>query len=301
MKGEVNLLGWVCPTRLTRAGKGSTAGAGAVGWAAAAMKLIFTHIPKCAGNSVVESVRAAGCFRQEAYYYAASAELATHDIHWEAGREEFLRQLLRHQQFMLQYFLREGADFVYGHLPYSPLAQDYFREHRWVTVVREPWSRFRSQMVYLAVRYRAEMAAVHGVPEGPEQLRRLVEILYADEAIRWKSAHALGLQLGGLGYDVQPTVDPAAMTANALVSLERYALIGETESLGAFYDELEVLLGTRLERREDNRLATLHPETEALAFARAFFEEGNRRAEIEEWLSEDRRIYEACRARAAGK
>lgn len=260
------------------------------------MKLIFTHIPKCAGNSISEGILATGMFPKVEYYYAASAEQAVHEIHWQVSSREHQEHTLRYQQFLIQYFMREGADFIYGHLPFSPLAKNFFPDYHWITCLREPVSRFISHLVYLATRYRKDYANRYGLTDGPLLLREIVENIFNDPDHRDKAVNVTALQIGGLGYKVKPDIDN--VLSNAIESLKHFSLIGFTEEIDRFFDQLESLIGAPLKRSHGNKVEALSENSTEIKLAREFFDQ-TKRNEIRAMLKTEIRIYEAAREMTA--
>jgi hypothetical protein len=191
-----------------------------------APKICFIHVPKCGGSSVARGIA-------ESYSYSERLIVPNWRISLRASQTAATllgRSMMDVRETVLAYKLAEArAKFVTGHIACRPTTREAF-EHEWrfVTVLRDPVSRWISEFVYNT--YGAQAWARNTLPLdeyveapiGAATARRYIEYFST-----WRPGEA---------------VEPHHID-NAVANLKRFAAIGVLEGLQAFAATLERILG----------------------------------------------------------
>jgi len=210
---------------------------------------VFHHVPKCAGVSVYSSL--AHCYwpnkvrpviPRPSYTAARATEImGTHFTDLGAENTHFFDSVQLFRQYMLLYNLEAGASFSGGHVHYSPRIHDRFRNtHLFVTVLREPVSRFLSQYFY------SSKSASHDRID--MTLEQAVETL----GPKWGAAQVA--YFADVGANLSST--PTEAVARAKTNLARLDVVGLVENLPAFARSLGRALETPLFLQHANRSPT---------------------------------------------
>jgi hypothetical protein len=210
---------------------------------------VFHHVPKCAGVSVYNSL--AHCYwpnkvrpiiPRPSYTAARATEIiGTHFKNLGTENTIFFDSVQLFRQCMLLYNLEAGASFSGGHVHYSPGIHDRFRDtHLFVTVLREPTSRFLSHYFY------SSKSASH------DRIDMTLEEAVETLGPKWGASQVA--YFAGAGANLRPT--PAEAVVRAKVNLARLDVVGLVENLPAFVRGLEHALKTPLFLQHANRSPT---------------------------------------------
>lgn len=193
-------------------------------------KVVFIHIPKCAGTSVGQAV--AGTvhrFSRHNLNYRAAFEAAQSapgpDI-LQTG----LRDDLGHLQYMLSYQLAQNYRFVGGHYPVGQeVLSRYAAHYHFVTVLRDPIARWKSDFAFqhsggpsVEGDFQAVMASGMGLVMGT----------------------MMSAMLAGR-YPTNPQ-DAMAISADAARNLQRFSVVGRVEDLVQFRIDFREKIGGNL-------------------------------------------------------
>lgn len=252
------------------------------------MKLVFVHIPKCCGRTFIEAIKAQCEFQNIGYYYGSAASKATWDIHWQADRMTHRKELLRNEQFLVQYFLRRQCDFVYGHIPFSPLAHDHYRGiYNWITILRDPVDRFISNVIYVSL--VMGKGGISAVENGDRDPRDLIYRILSDEEHCKLIAQSMTIQLGGLSYDLRIDIDSALETAKT--SLGNFDIVGFQDDIPSFVSRFENKFQTKLEMAPKHQLSSFITDNDKVDQLKECFTEEIIR-KIKFWSERDIELYD---------
>jgi len=210
---------------------------------------VFHHVPKCAGVSVYNGL--AYCYlpnkvrpvipRPSHNAARATEIMGTHFTDLETDSDLFFNSVQLFRQYMLLYNLEAGASLSGGHVYYSPRIHDKFRDtHLFVTVLREPTSRFISQYFYSSKSRSHDRIDL--------SLEEAVETL----GPKWGVAQVA--YFADAGANLKPS--PATALERAKENLSRLDVVGLVEDLPAFAREIGHSLETPLFLQHSNRSPT---------------------------------------------
>jgi hypothetical protein len=197
----------------------------------------FIHAPKCGGTSVGSALRARYIYSQATISLEESAALQV--LLWPkaTGLERFYREF-EIRDMMMARLVMKGVRCISAHARYNPnLRAAEARPRRYVTVLREPVSRFLSHYLYVRRRHpvSVEGDTIDAFLES-EQARR-----YGSEYLFYFAGR---YQAGELDVD--------ALIRSACVNLEGFDLVGDTARMDDFRQRVEQLLGVRLLKLQRN-------------------------------------------------
>lgn len=207
--------------------------------------VVLHHVPKCAGVSVYNGL--AYCYwpnkvrpivPRPSYTAARATEImGTHFTDLGAD-PTFFDSVQLFRQYMLLYNLEAGASFSGGHVYYSPRIHDRFRDtHLFVTVLREPTSRFLSHYFYSSKSTSHDRIDL--------SLEQAVETL----GPKWGVTQVA--YFADAGANLKPT--SAAALERAKQNVARLDVVGLVEDLPAFAREVGRSLETPLFLQHANR------------------------------------------------
>lgn len=234
----------------------------------------FIHAPKCGGTSVGSALRARYLYSQATISLKESTALQR--LLWPeaTGLERFYREF-EIRDMMMARLVMKGVRCISAHARYNPalrLAEKQTR--RYVTVLRDPVSRFVSHYLYLK---RRHPKSVDG-----DSLEAFLE---SEQARRFGSEYLF--YFAGRYQVGEPDVGGLVRTACA--NLESFDVVGDTARMDAFRKDVERVLGVRLLKLQRNKRPV---------GSRPGFSEAQLRR-VREICAPDLAIYEhAMRARA---
>lgn len=191
----------------------------------------FIHAPKCGGTSVGSALRARYIYSQATISLEEST--AMRRLLWpEAeGLERFYREFEVRDMMMAQLVAR-GVRCISAHARYNPvLRRTETPQRRYLTLLREPVSRFVSHYLYLTRRHP-------GSVEGGS----LEEFLASEQALRFGSEYLF--YFAGRYQVDEP--DVGGLVRDACTHLDSFDLVGDTARMDQFRKGVERVLGVRL-------------------------------------------------------
>ena len=197
----------------------------------------FIHAPKCGGTSVGSALRVRYLYSQATVSLKESAALQA--LLWPeaTGIERFYREFEIRDQMMARLVMR-GVRCISAHARYNPaLRAAERRPRRYVTVLREPVSRFVSHYLYVK-RHHPDSV------EGSE----IESFLESEQARRFGSEYLF--YFAGR-YQVGET-EVGGLVRTACENLDSFDVVGDTAKMDAFRESVERTLGVRLLRLQRN-------------------------------------------------
>jgi hypothetical protein len=125
------------------------------GWKDPRQRVVFLHVPKCGGTSLASAIVDRIPGKTWHLHAQASAEAAGL---WSPGAKASSAtgdyEVLRFREMLLLYGLSDpNVQYADGHFPFSETAMKGYPEAAWMTLLREPVSRWQSH--YFFDRYKA--------------------------------------------------------------------------------------------------------------------------------------------------
>lgn len=202
--------------------------------------LCYVHLPKCGGQSLVSALRqiyrgvphrstnmGAAITAFNMTYGGDIGDTREREIEWN-----------RYRQSLLILYLETGIPLVYGHHPCGKDILDTFSStYAFITVLREPVSRFISNYVYDRTGPRKEYFPSELNPE-----KELEKYLESEEA-RWMA----NTQVAMLGGYIKSDHSFEKSLDEAMKNLTQYTAVGFTEELEKFGTKLQDRLGRELQ------------------------------------------------------
>ena len=201
--------------------------------------VVFHHVPKCGGTSVGRALRKKYLLSQagispESSFKAMEAFTGSRD------RDALLIDVLDFRQQMLLYHLFEGVHCVSAHVGFNPAAYERFHpKYRFVTILREPVSRFLSHYTWSYGKPQA-----HGRIEEP-----FSEFLKTERARRLGATYVEYF----CGLSKSADIRSAEAIDAAVANLGRFDVVGRLDDLQAFESKLEQALDLRLRIGHENK------------------------------------------------
>ena len=207
--------------------------------AAVRPRLVFIHIPKCAGTAAARAMRRA--------YFPVHRELLSRlrgrlgygyesirvEASYEAARSLGLNLPEFHAALLFYAMGLPKNGLIAGHVPFSRAAADAFSdEWQFITVLREPVSRFMSEYFYNRFKTSSRYFKVE------EELEAYLDTADA----RRTSTQMINFLTGRADEYATPT--ESEMDA-ALANLRRFAVVGFFEDLDRFADDMAARFGRR--------------------------------------------------------
>ena len=197
----------------------------------------FIHAPKCGGTSVGSALRVRYLHSQATVSLRESAALQA--LLWPeaTGVERFYREFEIRDLMMARLVMR-GVRCISAHARYNPtLRAAERRPRRYVTVLREPVSRFVSHYLYVK-RHHPDSV------EGSE----IESFLESEQARRFGSEYLF--YFAGR-YQVGET-EIGGLVRTACENLDGFDVVGDTAKMDAFRESVERTLGVRLLKLQRN-------------------------------------------------
>jgi hypothetical protein len=209
-------------------------------------RLVFIHIPKCAGSAVRGAIRRtyfpvhhellSRLRRQPGYAYDSIRLEAAHDTAQALG----LNLPAFHTALLFYAMSLPKNGFVAGHVPFSRAAADAFASQwQFITILREPISRFLSEYFY----NRFKESHYFRIDDDLER--------YLDTADARRTATQFTNFLTGR-HDEYAMPTEADVTA-AVGNLERFAVVGFQDDMEGFAAAMAARFGRRPKVPHTNR------------------------------------------------
>ena len=208
-------------------------------------RVVFHHVPKCGGTSVGRALRRRYLMSQ-ATVVPESSFRAFEAFTGRTDREEMLVDVLDLREQMLLYLLYEDVRCVSLHVRFSQAAWERFHEtYRFVTILREPVSRFLSHYYW-----SYDRPGAHARIEEP-----LEAFLETDRARRLGATYSEYFS----GLPKEADIAGEAAVAAAIANLRRFDVVGDLRDTAAFAEDIEEELGVRLRIGHENKRGGARP------------------------------------------
>lgn len=253
-------------------------------------RLVFVHMPKCGGTSVLEAVgERIPAHRRVQVDFGAMVRAGLRTVDARLLGTGF-RDDLTCARYLLCYHLERGATYVAGHLPVSEaVVAHYDPEVRFVTLLRDPVERWKS--AYLFIKRLPD-------PLGINQPSIDFQGAPADEFARVMES-GMGLLMGSVMTSLLAGAYPRdrdhalELAESARRVLDGFSVVGRLDDLDAFEAELARLMGTGLRIARTNVTRGLYRENaDAWGELRRFLDRDDVTAAVADLCAPDRRVYD---------
>jgi hypothetical protein len=205
---------------------------------ATGQRVVFHHIPKCGGTSVGRALRMRYLLSQATVHpqhtFAAAKDLSGSD-----SLATILPRTYELRQELLLYLLHGDVRYIVGHIPFSEVAFERFRQqYRFITILRDPLERFVSH------HFHSHKRDDYSRIELP-----LDEFIETDDARRLGATYVA--YLSGRPWGADSTSDDAISAACA--HIEQFHCVGFVDDMENFARRLQGVLGVRLRIGHENR------------------------------------------------
>ena len=239
-------------------------------------RVVFHHVPKCAGTSISRALRVRYALSQASIAAPATADV----VNRQYGATDFsdlehYNRIRRFRVELLHYLMWKDTYFIGGHVPFNQVAYEHLgKGYRFITVLRDPVERFISEYFYN--RGRAHQARID---------TDLAEYLESPLAQR----NALKFCEYFAGHRDLDLSDPETLKEAAKANLHAFDVIGFTDTMDVFAQQVRQALNIRITFGEENKSTRSKAEvtrevTPAL------------RERIEALCQHDREIYDFARS-----
>ena len=254
-------------------------------------KLVFMHMPKCAGTSVQNAFRRE--LKSDPSTFKMKALRASFPAISDIKNEcEFYAESGRYQEFLLLYYLHRGAPFISGHYPISRVTLDEFGDtYKFVTLLRDPVDRFISQYTYDKMLELESSSFAENQRTQDERKADLQQYLRSWRA--WFVSHIYTWMFGG--HRFTNDLGSADVRRVAKKNLQEFDIVGFTNALPTFLGQIEKLFGFRLEIRRDNttQSASSRVSVDLKTYLDLFTEDMRR--QVAELCRDDCEVYDFAR------
>ena len=255
----------------------------------------FIHIPKCGGMSLNAAFTALLGAERCKIYYGNEEQKALWQVRWDRSEWDFQGEYLDFRQCLLQTYLLRGYAYIGGHLPYSPLAENYYKERcDFITLLRDPVQRYQSHLIHLVFQKGKYSPGQYnsGIADPLEEIRSYHENRDFAEVM----ANQISLALGGLGYRCKPEIENRE--GQAIEALRHLRVVGFTDEMDTFAGRLRDQYGPDLviPRINETRGVLTNPEL-AQRIDRYF---DSIRDEVRELCRIDQAVFDEARRAYAG-
>ena len=213
-------------------------------------KIVFTHIPKCAGTSVGHAIgRTVHPFSRHTLNYRA-ANAAGQMLADRKVTTSGLGDDLPYLQFLLCYHLNRGFRYIGGHYPVSKqVLQTYGDQYRFVTLLRDPVERWKSEFIF--------QSGLRGHNETASTMSLEDEF---DEVISSNLGLLMGTMMNSMLTSQYPaTPDEAANLVNAAnETLALYSVVGTIDKMDAFQADFMLAANVRIKVPRKNQSVDLY-------------------------------------------
>lgn len=239
-------------------------------------RVIFHHVPKCAGTSVSRAMRLRYFLSQESIAAPVSAGV----INRQYGETDFsnlthYNRIRRFRVELLHYLMWKDVYFIGGHVPFNRIAYDHLGSgYRLITVLRDPVERYLSEYFY---------------NKGRNHQSRIDDDLeaYIESPLGQRNALKFCEYFSGRA-EFDPA-DSESLKESAKQNLKCFEVIGFTDSMDAFEVDVRRSLGVRVSfGRENQRVQSSNDIKQQVTPAI--------RDRIEALCRHDREIYDFAKA-----
>jgi hypothetical protein len=203
-------------------------------------RVVFHHVPKCGGTSVGRSLRKRYLLSQ-ATVTPESSFRAFEAFTGRSDREQMLVDVLDLREQMMLYLLFEDIRCVSLHVRFSSVAYDLFsHKYRFVTILREPVSRFISH-------YYWSYDKPHAHARIEEPLEAFLDTPRAKQLGSTYSEYYSGLPKN-TDFSRQHAVNAA------IENLKKFDVVGHLDNLAQFESDVRKVLRVKLRIGHENKM-----------------------------------------------
>lgn len=213
----------------------------------------YVHIPKCAGNSVLQAILSASETKSAKVLDSVAIYKSVRQLGDFSNDFSFEEKLLAAKQNLLSFYLEQGHGTISGHFVFSPLCQRaYGHRTNFFTTLREPIKRLKSHIAYLI--FAHPRTCLEDYENGKVDLGEEVERIVNSSLGEWLGRTQV-LYLGGLNENGKP--DLHNRLKNAILSLEKFDLIGSTDDLPDMCRKFQNKYGRNFEMQRLNTIKSV--------------------------------------------
>ncbi|WP_306251541.1 sulfotransferase family 2 domain-containing protein [Parvularcula sp. IMCC14364] len=213
--------------------------------------VVFIHVPKCAGTSIENALRAQ--FRLSRFMIDPETSFSATRLYGKSGQHEKLMQASELRRHMLHYALASGYKCITGHAPLGiSTIPEATASHDFITVLRDPVERFYSHL-----RFNQTDKSGHG---------RIT--LPVTEFLTSPRAHVMGNLYGKYfsGLPMQADLGGREAVDRSKQQLTLFSAVGFLDRLDQFNMKVSALTGKKLQPGHDNRtIPTPHEGSDDLS------------------------------------
>ena len=194
-------------------------------------RVIFHHVPKCAGTSVSRALRTSYFLSEHSMAAKGTIDVLEQQYgDLDVGSIEDLNRLRRFRIELLNYLMWKDIFYIGGHVPFSVNAYRHFQGYHLITVLRNPVERYISEYFYNYQRkhqfgIKTDFEEYLNSPLGQRNALKFCEYFCGSTE---------------LSLD-----DPSQLVEQAKENLQRFSVIGFTENMEQFEARVRKTLGIR--------------------------------------------------------
>lgn len=206
-------------------------------------RVVFHHIPKCAGTSVSRALRIKYFMSEHSIAASGTAHVACNQSqHNELSDTARLNRIRTLRIDLLHYFMWKDYYYAGGHVPFSSIIYENFKSsYKFVTVLRDPVERYISEYFY---NYKRDHQAKIDLP--------IEDYINSEMGVR--NASKLSEYLCG-SRDYNPR-EKEINFSNAKSNLRNFSVIGFTDNMDSFRVQLKRELGKNVKIGVANKRTT---------------------------------------------
>lgn len=238
-------------------------------------RVVFHHVPKCAGTSVSRALRTRYFLSEESIAAPGTAAV----MEKQYGKLDFsnledFNRIRRFRVELLHYMMWKDVYFIGGHVPFNELAYDQFQGYKLITVLRDPVERFVSEYFYNYQRNHHSNIDLDFES-------------YLDSSLGQRNALKFCEYFCG---DTELSVEnPSALVDQAKANLKRFSVIGFTDNMAKFETDVKQELGVRISFGVQNKRTTSDKKVSETVTPEL-------RERLREMCRFDQEIYDAARS-----
>ncbi|WP_286265505.1 sulfotransferase family 2 domain-containing protein [Thalassotalea atypica] len=203
-------------------------------------KIAFVHIAKCAGMSVDKALRQAIALPQQQRIdrdatLAASVASFSKEILSEEDSIAFSRHHAKNLSSIFDYYLAKQWQYVSGHVTVnSELLAKYANDYAFMTVLRDPVERFKSNYIYNKLTNQNPFMLPNALNTSRQSEAELIaeaEAIINSER-GWQLANTQTMFL--TGRYPKDSADAESMQIEVMGNLEQFKVVGFLDDLDAF-------------------------------------------------------------------
>ena len=205
-------------------------------------RVVFHHVPKCAGTSVSRALRLRYFLSEESIAAPGTAVvIASQYGEQNFSKLEDFNRIRRFRVELLHYLMWKDVFFIGGHVPFNHTAYQQFRGYNLITVLRDPVERYISEYFYNYQRNHQskidmDFADYIESPLGQRNAMKFCEYFCGTTEL---------------------TIDnPGNLVKQAKDHLEKFSVIGFTENMPQFESDVRSALGVRVSFGVQNKRTT---------------------------------------------